>query len=363
MSEHTESLPARWSRLLARMPDSTGIEAVTAFETALAEHFGVCHAVALASGTAALHTALVGMGVGPGDEVLVPALSVPMSVAPIIHCGARPVFVDSSPDGTLDLDDLTAKTTTQTAAVLAVHLWGRPGDVAGLSAWSDEHDIPLIEDACQAQGTRLNGRHAGTFGRVGCFSLKDGKILWSGEGGYLLTNDDDLPQRCRTFRSHGTLTRQGTAVPGYNYRLAEPLAVLARFNLDRFPQLLQHRQDQADRLATLLNDAPGIEIHAAATTTQCNGYALLARVHLPDPRRFLVHLASQDVPNSVGTFGLISADQRPAFAAHQPHSCPRAAAYIDRTLAVILTDHDDDQRLTTYAHTIVREAHLWQRRA
>ena len=221
-----------WARLLPTLPDPAAGRQVAKLERELADRFDVAAAVVVSSGTAALHTALAALGIGPGDEVLVPALSVVMSAAPIVYTGARPVFVDCIPDGwDLDYADLEAKASHATRAVMPVHLWGRLTDRDRLRRFATKRGLHIVEDACQAQGSSIGGRAAGTLGTVGCFSLKDGKIMWSSEGGYLLTNDPDLAGRSRAFRSHWQTPPPGQppmAQLGHNYRLAEPLAVLAR---------------------------------------------------------------------------------------------------------------------------------------
>ncbi|MEV0003431.1 aminotransferase class I/II-fold pyridoxal phosphate-dependent enzyme [Micromonospora sp. NPDC050980] len=348
------------SRLLAQMPRPAGAEYVAALEDELATRFGVQHAVAVSSGTAALHTALLSLSVGPGDEVLVPALSVVMSVAPIIQAGARPVFVDCDRQGRgLDLDDLAAKVTGATKAVLPVHLWGRQGDPVRLAQAAAAHGLAVVEDACQAQGSRTGGRAAGTNGDVGCFSLKDGKIVWCGEGGYLLTDRDDIAGRARALRAHHLPPYDGQPeTVGYNYRLAEPLAIIARSNLARFDDLLDHRRGQAQQLAGLLAATPGLKAATDAAAGD-NGYSALFRLELERPRAFCEHLARLGVPNSVGTFGLTAADRRPALARYAGSPCSQAEMVIDRTLAVVLTDHDTEERINGYAQTISREASTW----
>jgi perosamine synthetase len=358
------ALSGQLADLLATMPDPAADTHVSALEDELADRFGARHAVAVSSGTAALHTALAVAGIGPGDEVLVSALSVIMSVAPIIHAGARPVFVDCTPDGTdFDYSDLTAKTSRATRAVLPVHLWGRTGDPAKLGRWADEHELLVIEDACQAQGSDTDGRFAGTHGAIGCFSMKDGKLLWCGEGGYLLTDDDTNAAAARSYRSHGLPPLDGSPPRvAYNYRLAEPLALIARDNLTRFDDLLSARQRQAALLGELLADTPGLHVPAVPAGQRWNGYSFLASVTLPQTRAFSEHLASLGIANSVGTFRLVAADRRRELAAWAGPPCRNAAAVIDRTLAVILTDHDDEHRLNGYAQTIDREARAWRPR-
>ncbi len=156
---------------------------VTAYERELAAHLGVAHVVAVSSGTAALHTGLDAVNVQSCDEVLVPALGVVMSVAPIVHLGARPVFVDCDPTGTdFDYDDLGRKTSEHTAVVLPVYLWGRAGDPARLRRFATDHGLAVVADACQALGTTINGAQAGTEATIGCYSTHHLKLLSTATG-------------------------------------------------------------------------------------------------------------------------------------------------------------------------------------
>jgi perosamine synthetase len=350
--------------LLAAMPDPAATEQSVAFEQEVAAAADVRHAIAVSSGTAALHTALVAAGVGPGDEVLVPAVSVVMSVAPVLYAGARPVFVDCTGDGGIDVGDLAAKCGPRARAVLPVYLWGRGGDPAPVTAFARDRGLRVVEDACQAHATMIGGQPLGTFGDLGCFSLKDGKILWSGEGGYILTSDDELAATCRAYRSHWTTPPPGQpplARLGHNYRLAEPLAVIARSNLARFDDLARQRHAQATRMLAEVAGTPGLTEVAPGPGEAWNHYSPLWRISLPDPRGFCRRLANCGVPNSVGTFGLVSCDQRPMFTAHNPAPCPAAAHVVDTTLAVVLTAHDDNARISALAQTITREARRWTR--
>jgi len=350
--------------LLAAMPDPAAAGQSMALERELAATLGVRHAIAVSSGTAALHTALVAAGVGPGDEVLVPAVSVVMSVAPIVYAGARPVFVDCTDSGDIDLRDLAAKCGPRTRAVLPVYLWGRGGDPAAVTAFARQRGLRVVEDACQAHATLSGGKPLGTFGDLGCFSLKDGKILWSGEGGYILTGDDELAATCRAYRSHWTTPPPGQpplARLGNNYRLAEPLAVIACANLARFGDLARQRHAQATRMLAAVAAAPGLTEVVARAGEAWNGYSPLWRVNLPDPRGFCRRLADCGVPNSVGSFGLVSCDQRPMFAPFSPAPCRTAAHVVDTTLGVVLTAHDDDARISRLAQIIAEEARRWTR--
>lgn len=177
---------------------------------------------------------------------------------PELRSGATPVFVDSTIEGPgIDLADLDAKMTDRSRAVMPVHLWGRAGNTAAVCDAARHRGLLVIEDACQAAGTQLGGHPAGTLGDAGCLSTKDGKVLWSGEGGAILTDDDALAERCRAHRTHWQAhpRRPAPAELGHNYRLAEPLAALARHNLARFDDLLAHRRHQSQLLTRLVADA------------------------------------------------------------------------------------------------------------
>ncbi|MGC4856862.1 DegT/DnrJ/EryC1/StrS family aminotransferase [Micromonospora sp. DT4] len=348
--------------VLAQMPDPSGGPVAGQLEHDLSVAFGVPHAVAVASGTAALHAALSACGIGLGDEVLVPALSVVMTVAPLAALGATPVFVDSDP-ATLDVDydDAARKVTPRTRAILPVHLWGRMGDPAALTAFASAHDLIVIEDAAQAAGTARDGKRAGTIGTIGCFSMKDGKILWSGEGGFLLTARRDLAEHAAAFRSHwqpappgqDPLSRLAT-----NSRLAAPLAVIAQANVHRLQNLVALRRAQTRHLLHTLQGVPGLVALDPAADEQWNGFAPLLHIDLPEARGFAEHLARQGVRNSTGSFRLVPCDTRPMFSQHG-RPCRGAAQILDHTLAVLLTERDTEAILDRYAAVITREATTW----
>ncbi|MFJ9821175.1 DegT/DnrJ/EryC1/StrS family aminotransferase [Streptomyces sp. NPDC101151] len=348
---------------LAGMPDPAGAAHTSQFEQDLTEAFASRNAVAVSSGTTALHAALAAAGVGPGDEVLVPALTVVMTAAPVVQLGATAVFVDSDP-ANLDLDytDAAAKVTDRTKAIVPVHLWGRMGDPASLRVFAAERGLTVIEDAAQAAGTSRAGVMAGAVGAAGCFSMKDGKILWSGEGGFVLTEDPALAAHARAFRSHwlqpppGSRPQEQLALNG---RLAEPLAALAQANLRRFPALLERRRAQTTYLLRALDGVRGLTPLQTATDETWNHYAPLLHIGPPNPRAFAEHLAQLGVPSSTGTFRLVPCDTRPMFASGDQAPCRGAAQILDHTLALVLTEHDDEAALDRYAAVITREAAAW----
>ena len=349
--------------VLQQMPDPTGGGYVGLFEREAANAFGARYAVAVSSGTAAIHAALSACGIGPGDEVLVPALTVVMTVAPLAALGATPVFIDSDP-ATLDLDyvDAASKLTPRTKAIMPVHLWGRMGDPMTLAHFASVHGLAIVEDAAQAAGSAREGRGAGTVGTVGCVSLKDGKIISSGEGGFLLTSGPEIAEYASAFRSHWQSAPPGEAPQSRlatNSRLADPLAAIALANLRRFPELLELRRAQTRFLLDAVDQLPGLSELAPAAKEEWNGFAPLLRIDLPNPRGFAEHLASQGVPSSTGSFRLVPCDTRPMFASPDRIPCPGALQILDHTLAVVLAERDTEETLARYAAVIAREARAW----
>ncbi|MGH3548167.1 MAG: DegT/DnrJ/EryC1/StrS family aminotransferase [Pseudonocardiaceae bacterium] len=336
---------------------------VTAYERELGERLGVEHVVAVSSGTAALQTALEAVSVGPGEEVLFPALSVVMSAAPIVHLGARPVCVDCNAAGTdFDYDDLARKLSERTAAVLPVHLWGRAGDTTRLCRFAADHGLAVVADACQALGSTIDGAQVGIEATIACFSTHELKPLSTGEGGFLTTRNADLADRARAYRSHWLTPPHGQrplSRLGHNFRLAEPLAAIGRLELARIPALIGQRVDQTTLLLDLLGDLPQVRPAEVPVGQRWNHYAPLLHLQLDRPREFSEHLADQGVPNSTGSFHLIPLDRRPLFSGGTAPTCTTASEFLDGILAVVLTRGDDDAQIRRYAETITREATRW----
>jgi dTDP-4-amino-4,6-dideoxygalactose transaminase len=220
---------------------------INEFEQVFAEHLGVRHAIAVSSCTAALHLAYLAAGVGPGDEVVVPAMTFAATAAAAIYCGATPIFADvlGPHDLSLDPADVAAKITPRTKAVCVVHFAGYPAPVRALKELCDERGVALIEDAAHAPDADVDGRMMGTWGLAGAFSFFSNKVLACGEGGLVATDDDDVAALARSLRSHGMTsgswsrftgeTESYDAVAlGFNYRLDEPRAALL---LSRFRRL------------------------------------------------------------------------------------------------------------------------------
>ncbi len=246
-----------------------------AFETGLAEFVGTPHAATVSSGTAALHLACLAAGIGPGDEVIVPAFTFVASASGPRYAGAQPVLCDviSPHEFNLDPQDVARKITPRTKAVIAVHFCGYPARIAELRALCDEHGLILIEDCAQAIGARIDdsGRQVGTVGELGAFSFFSKKQLCVGEGGMVTTADDDLDARVRLLRSHAmtstTWDRHRGHDPaydivdiGFNFRLDEPRAALGLSRLGRLAASLDARRATVRAYRERLAEIPGIEL-------------------------------------------------------------------------------------------------------
>jgi dTDP-4-amino-4,6-dideoxygalactose transaminase len=245
-----------------------------AFEAALAERLGVEHVVAVSSGTAALHLTCLAVGLGPGDEMIVPGLTFIASASAARFCGAEPVLCEivGPRDLNIDVDDVRARIGERTKAVMAVHFCGYPAAVEALRAICDEHDLVLIEDCAQAITTIVDGgRLAGTVGHAGCLSFFSKKQLCVGEGGAVITDDEAIATKVRSLRSHAMTSvtwdrHRGHAESydvvdiGFNYRIDEPRAALGLSRLARLDEDIEGRREVARAYRRGLAGTAGLEL-------------------------------------------------------------------------------------------------------
>jgi perosamine synthetase len=233
--------------------DSTWISSkgkfVSEFENSFASYVGVKHATTVSNGTVAIHLALLALGIGEGDEVIVPTLTYISSVNTIVYTGAKPVFVDSLQETwQIDPSDVIRKITPKTKAIMAVHLYGHPCDMDALVAICKEHNLFLVEDCAEAIGTLYKGKHVGTFGDVSTFSFFGNKTITTGEGGMVITNDETLHDRAVHFKGQGLAKHRQYwhDVIGYNYRMTNICAAIGLAQLEQVENVLIEKKRVAD---------------------------------------------------------------------------------------------------------------------
>lgn len=231
---------------------------VQAFERECADFLGVKHAIGVASGTDALHLALIAEGIGPGDEVITTAFTFIATAEAIKYVGAKPVFVDiDSRTFNISPAAIEAAITPKTKAVMPVHLFGQPADMAEISRICAKYNLKLIEDCCQSFGASIDGKQTGAIGHASGYSFFPSKNLGAyGDGGLVVTNSDESAEMMKMLRNHGSKVRYYHDVIGYNSRLDEMQAVILRAKLKRIDQYNQNRRKAAHLYSELLADLP-----------------------------------------------------------------------------------------------------------
>jgi dTDP-4-amino-4,6-dideoxygalactose transaminase len=233
------------------------------FETLVAAYTGVRHAFATSSCTTALHLAVVALGVGPGDEVVVPDFTFPATANVVVQQGATPVVVEIERDTFgMDPEALAAAITPRTKAVIVVHAFGLCADMDAINKICDAAGVPVVEDAACALGGTYHGRAAGSLSTVGAFSFHPRKIITTGEGGMITTDDDELAARFAVLRSHGGVRRDlyfEFEEAGFNYRLSDVNAAIGVAQMARLKGLVQRRRENANRLTGMLAGTPGLD--------------------------------------------------------------------------------------------------------
>ncbi len=303
---------------------------VAIFEEAFAAWHDVRHCVATSSGTAAIHTALAALDIGPGDEVVVPAHTFISSATPVLHQGATPIFADvDARTYCLSPESVAERITPKTRAIMAVHLNGHPADLDALLALAEPRGIAVIEDAAQAHGALYKGRKVGAIGRLGCFSFWEDKIMTTGgEGGAVITNDDALAERMRRIRHHGEGPVEGERAYyhlelGYNYRMTSMQAATGLVQLRRLGEYLEARRRNAAYLSERLGEIEAVETPYVAPYAVHSYYKYICRLRpgalslgieelvlavaaegVPISRRYPTPLPEQPVFRALGHGGL-----------------------------------------------------------
>jgi perosamine synthetase len=263
---------------------------VNEFETRFAERIGVEHAVSVSNGTVALHLAMMALGIGPGDEVIVPTLTYVASANAVSYTGATPVFVDSLRDTwQIDPEDVRRHITPRTRAIMPVHLYGQACDMDALAEIAKEFRLFIIEDCAEAIGSEYKGRHVGTYGDISTFSFFGNKTMTTGEGGMVTSNDKTLIERARHLKGQGLAAHREYwhDVVGYNYRMTNIQAAIGLAQLERVDSFISRKQALAERYREGLSGVP-VELHRQAPDTVHSYWMvsiLVERADLRDPLR------------------------------------------------------------------------------
>ncbi len=248
------------------------------FESAFAEFCGVKHALSCSNGTVALHLALLALGIVPGDEVIVPTLTYVATANSVLYCGAKPVFIDSEPE-TWNLNPalLEECVSPRTKAIIVVHLYGHPVDMDAVMAVAHKHGLFVVEDAAEAHGAEYKGRRVGSIGNISTFSFYGNKIITTGEGGMVVTNDDALADRVRQLKGQGMDPERRYWFPmvGYNYRMTNIEAAIGLAQLEKVDWHISQRRRIAAQYMEYLKENSEISFQIEKPWA-CNAYWMIS---------------------------------------------------------------------------------------
>lgn len=265
---------------------TTGLGAgpmVTEFENAFAKFAKAKHAIATNSGTAALHSALLAIGVKAGDEVILPSFTFAATAEAVVMTGAAPVFVDINPDTyTISLEAIEKAVTKRVKAIMPVDLYGLPADMRPIREIADKHGLRIIEDAAQAHGASYKGKPLGAFADAACWSFYGSKNMTTGEGGMITTNNDKIAETPRYIRSHGEKEKYKSLMLGHNYHMPEIAAAIGCVQLKKLPALVARRRENAERLAKNLKKAKRLQLPEEPKGFKCSWYLYTVRLKNAD---------------------------------------------------------------------------------
>lgn len=360
------------------------------FETAMATYVGTPYAVAVSSGTAGLHLALLALGIGAGDEVIVPSFAFIAVANAVLYVGATPVFADIDQE-TLNVDPacVGAAVTARTRAIIVVHTFGRPAPMAELSTIARQHGLVVIEDACEAIGAEIDGRRLGGFGDVGVFAFYPNKQITTGEGGMVVTRRQDVAQRIAALRNHGRYDnlppaemrnhdgydsekRCGEPSPessdawfehaelGYNYRLSEMQCALGIAQLARIEEILMRRAAIVQRYCELLCDDANLRLPATTVPGQrLSWFVFVVRLakRLGPADRARVRQALADEGIATGRY-FAPIHRQPAYAPwREKVYLPVTDSVADRTLALPFFNRITDEQVERVCAALRRALH------
>lgn len=254
-------------------------------EKEFAEFVGAKYAICTVNGTAALHLAMEGLNISPGAEVITSAFTFIASANAICFGGGIPIFADIDPDTfNIDPEKIRDLITPKTKCIVPIHIFGLPSDMKTILDIAEDNNLTIIEDACQAHGGRIDGKHAGTFGDVGCFSFYATKNMICGEGGMITTDNEELATRIRSLKNHGRGPSGGYLHHhiGFNFRLADPLAAIGLIQLRKLPKMLEKRRKNAEAIRSTILDLESLKVQTISPGTTHGHYVCAAVVKNQD---------------------------------------------------------------------------------
>jgi perosamine synthetase len=253
--------------------------AVTQFEKKFAEFACVKHAVAVNTGTAALHSAIVAAGVKQGDEVILPSFTFVATAEAVVMAGGKPVFTDIDPETyNISPAEIKKNITKKTKAIIPVDLYGLSADIKPISEIATKHGLAIVEDAAQAHGATYDGKPIGVFADVACWSLYASKNMTTGEGGVVTTDDDEIAETVRLIRTHGEKAKYASLMLGTNYRMPEVQAALGSMQLEKLPTFVAKRRKNAKRLNRLLAKTERLQLPEETKNRQHSWYLYTVRL-------------------------------------------------------------------------------------
>lgn len=281
---------------------------VSHLEEKFAALYGVKHAVASTSGTAAIHIAIGTINPNPGDEIITAPITDGGSIVPIIYQGCIPIFADIDASYNMDPADVESKITERTAAILVVHLFGNACNIEAMVEIAQRHNLPLIEDCSQAHVTKYKDRYLGTFGDIAAYSLQQSKHMTTGDGGVTITNRDDWAERMFLFRDKGWTRKVGWGPRSYaflapNYRMTELQGAVGIAQVDKVRAVVEKRKELGNYLSELIQDIDGLRPAPVTTDGEHTYWAYPLRIDAWDTDSFGKALSQEGVPANAGYIG------------------------------------------------------------
>lgn len=327
--------------LLAAMPLTTqrisgSSPEVKVYEGKLAGLFGSKHAVAVNSGTVSLYCAMHALGIGPGDEVIMAPTAVVMSALPVALLGAKTVFADTTLEAGfgLDANSVEKYMTKNTKAVVSVPLWGYPVPMDDLSQLCKSRGVHLIEDIAQAHGTLWKEQYLGTFGSAGCMSTHERKLITTGEGGVVLTNDKDLAEKVTTLRRYGLHSNNVGTHLGLNFKLPAVSAAIGQSQVAKLEKKIEQRNSIASILRSGLSHLDWVREIPVPIQGRANYYGMVLQVEKRiDVKKLELHLESRNVISDTWRYGYKPLWEYPLFTSGKT-DCPNAVALIPSVVTI-----------------------------